>query len=312
VETVFNGTIDALAAVMQSMVNADQWVLGDQKAEHLARYKREINAKGRRVILVPHSQGNLYANEEYATLSENERTDMRIVATSTPSSFVPGDGPYTSVKEDKLASTIFAFTGALPTNLLNGTTQCSGSLADVNRWTCHGFKEEYLADGKPSRAKIVQDIILALPTAPTGLVTIVSNGSDFVLERNRNAVLVPYVHSAWTATEYIAGASWIWTTASPDPISDETATFQKKFEWNGTITKASLQIAADNSYSVSLNGILVAEDQSEGNYSASTWDEYDIAFAVQNGENVLRITVHNRGIGGEDNPAGLLYRVEVK
>lgn len=61
---LFNGTTDFLADTMQATANAGQWVLGDQKAEHLARFRTEINTNGRQLILVPHSQGNLYANEE--------------------------------------------------------------------------------------------------------------------------------------------------------------------------------------------------------------------------------------------------------
>jgi hypothetical protein len=173
--SLFNGTIDFLADRVQETANAGQWALGDQKAEHIARFQKELGplplGLNRRLILVPHSQGNLYANEEYTELTVAEKTNTRIVATATPASFVAGNGPYISVNEDLLASTIFALGGALPTNTPNLTVNCEGGLASLNRWTCHGFKEEYMATDKPSRDKIVADIIALLPAAtPSGTI----------------------------------------------------------------------------------------------------------------------------------------------
>lgn len=105
-------------------------------------------------------------NKSYDELTATEQSNTHIVATATPASFVADNGPYVSVNEDFLASTLFAFLDALPTNTANNTIDCEGDLASVNRWVCHGFKEEYMAAGKLSRNKIVADIIAVLPTQP--------------------------------------------------------------------------------------------------------------------------------------------------
>lgn len=167
IEALFNSSIDFLADLIQTEVSAAKWVLGNQKAEHLARYEMELNPDGlnRQLILVPHSQGNFYANEEWDDLTPSQQANTHIVATATPSSLVADGGPYVSVDDDLLVQTAFAAVGALPANISNNTERCAGSLASVNRWTCHGFKEEYMATGKPSRQQIVNDIAALLPVA---------------------------------------------------------------------------------------------------------------------------------------------------
>jgi hypothetical protein len=59
----------------------------------------------------------------------------------------------------------------------------------------------------------------------------------------------------WTAN--IPGATWIWRTFFvEDPLQEETVTFTKTFNVAsiGSVDSASLTVAADNSYTVSLNG----------------------------------------------------------
>lgn len=129
-----------------------RFVLGDQSEEHLAKYREHL-AAGRQVILVAHSQGNLYANEEWLNLSPGEQDQVRVIAVATPADTVARNGPYTTLEEDGVAKFLFPF--ALPANAANEES-CDDD------WTCHGFKESYL-HGTQSRTRIVDQIVGLLP-----------------------------------------------------------------------------------------------------------------------------------------------------
>ncbi|QQR78714.1 MAG: carboxypeptidase regulatory-like domain-containing protein [Candidatus Moraniibacteriota bacterium] len=136
---------------------ATLYVLGDQTDEHLVKYREHL-ALGRRIVLVPHSQGSLYANEEWQMLSTSERSRVKTVAVATPSDRVASGGSYTTLFEDNFARYLFIL--ALPANAAN-TEPCEDD------YLCHGFRESYLR-GTNSRTRIVNDILALLPVPVTG------------------------------------------------------------------------------------------------------------------------------------------------
>ncbi len=120
-----------------------------------------------------------------------------------------------------------------------------------------------------------------------------------------NQVPAPYTAS-------IPGATWIWDDAQNDgATATGTRTFTKEFVWSSDATStATLMIAADNSYTVTLNGTPVASSSDDINFTAATQDSYNITSALVNGTNTLAISVTNADNGG-DNPAGLLYKLDL-
>lgn len=129
---------------------------------------------------------------------------------------------------------------------------------------------------------------------------------------NPSAVL-SFIHDAWTAV--IPDASWIWST---DPVVlipevNEVETFTKTFEVTGTPTSASLMIAADNFYSVDLNGEFLCADESENNFSLGGQDTCVIDLGdLVDGTNTLEFTVNNMaGDSVTSNPAGLKYKLTI-
>ena len=151
-ETLFDYYDDSNA-----LIDLGQFVLGDQKAEHLAKYREHL-AFGRRVILVGHSQGSLYANEEWDELIPSEQGSVHIIAVATPADHVGSDGPYTTLEEDWIAKAIFPF--ALPVNAQN-EEPCESA------WICHGFKESYMS-GSNSKTRIVSQIVALLSQSVAG------------------------------------------------------------------------------------------------------------------------------------------------
>jgi|GEM_PF-4382097 len=141
--------------------------------------------------------------------------------------------------------------------------------------------------------------------------TVVSDTSNEVVETGTNAVHT-FEHEAWTAS--IPGATWIWPYEFvQNPDQAETYTFTKDFTWNGTVSSAILDIAADNHYSVTLNGSPVGGSVDENNFQIDTQDQYDVTSLMQYGLNTLEISVTNIAFGtdAEANPAGLLYKLAI-
>ena len=157
-------------------------------------------------------------------------------------------------------------------------------------------------------------------------VTIFSDTSNQVVApiATTSAVLVTLPHPAWTAD--VDGAAttskWIWAT-DPTTVADTTNgityTFRKTFNWMGPIAGATLNlgVAADNGYTVWLNGVQVGGDASENNFQTATQDTITggvLSSQIVQGLNVLEIKVTNKPLAADPvtgNPAGLLYQFTI-
>lgn len=152
------------------------------------------------------------------------------------------------------------------------------------------------------------------PAGPACTVTIVSDEMDTVVEKDGAfAQLLSFVHPAWTAV--IDGASWIWgDDPVQPPVVDVTQTFVKEFTFQGPVEGAVLYVAADNTYTVTLNGTEVAAVTDVDNFRSTTQDEYDVASLIlEDAVNTLEIEVTNTegSTNAAGNPAGLLYKLVV-
>jgi hypothetical protein len=135
--------------------------------------------EGRRVVLVGHSQGNLYVNQAWEALIASEQENVRTIAVATPADHV-GDvtEPYTTLHRDSLAASLFAALGALPTNT-DMDEECGGTLLGFDvPWLCHGFKVAYLKGATP-REQILNHVVAALPSEPAEAVI---EGSTYTTE----------------------------------------------------------------------------------------------------------------------------------
>jgi hypothetical protein len=141
---------------------------------------------------------------------------------------------------------------------------------------------------------------------------IVSDTSTMV--GTSSAALLSFIHPSWTAD--VDGAStsakWIWST---NPVATTTATttatFTRTFTVNGSSTSATLNIATDNTYTVSINGNPVGSSADGDNFTLATQDSYNVSNLLVDGTNTLTITVTNLPTPNvtdpAGNPAGLLY-----
>jgi hypothetical protein len=144
----------------------------DEVDANVRLYRAEL-ALTNKVILVAHSNGNVYADEAYGRLTPAERTSVGVVAVATLLGSVPGNGPYVTLVEDTF---VRGFPGHLPANTTNTGGFCPDFIG------CHAFVEFYL-DGEESGPKIVQavgDTISRLVRPPGGVfVGLDLNETDF-------------------------------------------------------------------------------------------------------------------------------------
>lgn len=119
---------------------------------HVRLYRTEL-ALGNRVLLVAHSNGNVYADEAYKRLGVDERPSVGVVAVATLLGSVPGNGPYVTLLEDALVAVV---PGHLPANTTNTGGVCPEGFG------CHDFVRFYL-DGVESGPKIVQAVSATIP-----------------------------------------------------------------------------------------------------------------------------------------------------
>lgn len=143
-------------------------------------------------------------------------------------------------------------------------------------------------------------------------VTLTSDDTNTVEEKDGAfATVLSFIHDNWTTA--LANADWIWGDDGPtNPSQPETQTFLNQFGWGGdTVLDATLTIAADNTFSASLNSNPAAQSLVANNFS--TVVPYDVTGLVQSGNNELKVIVENLAgsANPEDNPAGLYYELVI-
>ncbi|MEK9184530.1 MAG: hypothetical protein AAB892_02285, partial [Patescibacteria group bacterium] len=134
------------------------------------------------------------------------------------------------------------------------------------------------------------------------------------LEGGTASALVTFIHNSWTAL--IQSASWIWgEDPATDTVIGKTETFTKTFWLDGAVASSTLLIAADNGYTVELNGVEIGADPQEKNYTAAGQDVITIPAGDFNvGANTLVFTVDNFPLANgtyQTNPGGLLYKLTI-
>jgi len=126
---------------------------------HLAEFRRVALDNGDRIIVIGHSQGNLFANAYYQLMTNDERDKTSVISVATPSFYTAGDGPHTTDLNDVIS----LVPGARWPNTTN--TLDLLLLFSIDPFG-HDFDDYYLRDGFESREKIGDDIVAAIQLPP--------------------------------------------------------------------------------------------------------------------------------------------------
>lgn len=132
-------------------VDADVVSANPSVQDHIEQYNTYLS-EGKTVVLVAHSQGNLYGNIAYLGIDQQYIDGFGMVSVANPDSYVAGDGHYTTIDEDFIIGSIPL---ALPKNLDN----FFGPLNWGDVWGGHSFIKSYMAPGHEAETKILNDIV---------------------------------------------------------------------------------------------------------------------------------------------------------
>jgi hypothetical protein len=164
--TQFNKLVQALIAGIDAAVSLKPAATGGLEPDmtnHLNIYQTALQNK-QNIVVVAHSQGNLYVNEAYDLLfpppSSPEQNLFHVIAVATPADHVAGGGHYTTLYRDpiwqmgSLANLIIPTPPSLTWNADNGPCIVAPSpdkgchpfsvLTNPFIWTFHSFTDSYL------------------------------------------------------------------------------------------------------------------------------------------------------------------------
>ncbi|HVV15346.1 MAG TPA: peptidoglycan-binding protein [Candidatus Paceibacterota bacterium] len=204
------------------------------------------------------------------------------------------------------------------TLLANGTAWLDvGQLEDAAGNKSGATTDNYFHD------YTIQNDEAPICSEPNDVEASVSSDTTTTVDEGANSVIITSIPGvlpgAWSAN--IPGASWIWSDMPTEENNYSNTVgpkvFTKTFEIDGIPQDSTLDIAADNTYTVMVNGNVIDTGTSgtdTDNFSSA--DSWTIPAAdLVTGENTLTITVTNteapEGYTGP-NPGGLLYSLTVR
>lgn len=132
----------------------------DDDLRDIVGFIRGSITENQKILLVPHSQGNLYANSAYATVTSGADAipsgSIRIFGIASPASYVAGSGDYITSTNDLIINGLRAVSGlsVLPANFTVSIT--------TDDLKGHGMTEVYLNPNRQGRAEITARIQNAL------------------------------------------------------------------------------------------------------------------------------------------------------
>lgn len=132
----------------------------DDDLRDIVGFIRGSITENQKILLVPHSQGNLYANSAYAALTSGTDAipsgSIKIFGIASPAAYVAGNGDYITSTNDLVINGLSTTGGlsVLPANFTVGITT-----SDLSG---HGITEVYLNPDRQGRAEIVARIKNAL------------------------------------------------------------------------------------------------------------------------------------------------------
>ncbi|MDA3669997.1 hypothetical protein PFF91_28780 [Burkholderia cenocepacia] len=131
----------------------------DRVSDAVLQLTDAIIDKGRRVLLVGHSQGNLYANATHRLVYTNPKIkygNLKVVGVANVAAFVADGGEYVTSSSDLVVKALrYAIPQTLPSNV--------DAAFNPDDLSGHLFLETYLNPGFSARAAILAMIQRALP-----------------------------------------------------------------------------------------------------------------------------------------------------
>ena len=153
--------------LLASVLDKSALVTTDSLRDHVNTYRTAI-AEGKKVVLVAHSQGNLFGNQAFSLLNSREKQSFGMVSVANVDSNVLGnntaEAPYSTLKNDKVIIAIIASQIVLPSKPMAPNTE---NLAESEDSLGHSFIDSYMVEGSVSETQITGDIVSVLGNLAT-------------------------------------------------------------------------------------------------------------------------------------------------
>ncbi|MBY4707380.1 hypothetical protein K6V18_20335 [Ralstonia insidiosa] len=146
-------------AELKKKWEAENSYIDGRVTTHVTDYTRDILDNGRRVLLVAHSQGNLYANASHRLLYTNPEVtpgSFGTIGVASPANYVAGGGEYITSDADVI---INALRSIISDQVLPANVSIPFDTAELSG---HNFIKTYMHIEKPAREKIRQITISGL------------------------------------------------------------------------------------------------------------------------------------------------------
>ena len=152
--------------LLSSVLDYSALLTTDSLAKHVSSYKTAIS-EGKKIILVAHSQGNMFGNQAYNILSSDEKRSFGMVSVANADNNVLGNyteqAVYTTLINDRAISKLIDLQLHLPTSPMNPNTE--NLTVSEDAWG-HSFIASYMVEGSVSETQITGDILTALYNLP--------------------------------------------------------------------------------------------------------------------------------------------------
>lgn len=122
-------------------------------ASHIQKYQTDLQ-EGKRVLLIAHSQGNLFANQAVSSLMNSYSSSIGMIGVASPAAVTYNNSTYYTAHDDRVIDALRLLYTVLPSNIENDP----GIFNDPRDFSNHQFKESYFASGIASRSKIDEDV----------------------------------------------------------------------------------------------------------------------------------------------------------
>ena len=170
--TVAPAIFDQLVQDLHDAISNVEFLTNMDLQTQVGTYRSSLGTSDR-VVIVAHSQGNLFANEAFGVLTTGADglaavpgTRLPIIAVATPQLFVAGRSLFGLGHTTLYGDGILGVPTALRANTDIDGTPCMPlpgreQEPGLNPWTCHSFLDSYLA-GVISRRRIINQTIISM------------------------------------------------------------------------------------------------------------------------------------------------------
>lgn len=122
-------------------------------SSHIQKFRTDLQ-EGKRVLLIAHSQGNLFANQAVSSLMGTYGESIGMIGVASPAALTYNNSVYYTAHDDRVIDALRISFTVLPSNIDNDP----GIFIDPRDSSNHQFKESYFANGLASRNEIDGDV----------------------------------------------------------------------------------------------------------------------------------------------------------